>query len=169
MVASGLWALIALPPTVCAAQEESAPKSSETSDPTAALAGPVIKLDPYTVLEEPPKLCFDIALEVWGDLNTGKVTSIYITKVKPLSHAEELGLVPRTRIDRIDGIPVENLVPSFRNGTVLNRTFINRKFGARVTLEVVLPGSPESKTVTVIEKPNIDFRFRDRTRSVSLR
>lgn len=168
-VVTGLCALLVMPAMICAAQEKLATKSAKAGDPTEAPAGPVIRLDPYTVMDEPPKLCFDIALEVWGDANTGKVTSLYITKVKPLSHAEELGLVPRTRIDRIDGIPVEDLTPSFRKGTVLNRTFINRKFGARVTLEVVVPGGLESKTVTIIEKPNLDFRFRDRTLSVSPR
>lgn len=141
-------------------------RSSETEDPKTADApppaptGPLIVLEPFSVTDQPPKLCFGIALEVWSNGNNGKVTSIYIKKVKPHSHAEELGLGPRTRIDRIDGVPVEELTASFNNDTVLNKTFINRKIGDRVTLEVLLDGTLKTKTVTLIEKPNFKIGFR---------
>lgn len=140
--------------------EKQASETATSTEQAATPAAPAIKLDPFTVRDEPPKLNFDIALQVWSNRDTGKVTAIYITKVKALSHAEQLGLRPRTRIDRIDGIPVEELVASFNDGTVLNKTFVNRKFGDRVTLEVVAEGTYTSKTVTVIEKPPFDFRFR---------
>lgn len=146
-----LLAFLATTPVASARNEKKA-------DP--APDGPVFVMEPYTIIEIPPKLSFGMALEVWSNGNTGKVTAVYIQKVRPLSHGDELGLGPRTRIDKIDGVPIELLEASFNNDTILNKTFINRRLGDRVVLEVVVEGALESRTVVIIEKPSVNMGIR---------
>ncbi len=120
--------------------------------------GPVVVLEPYAVLGEPPKLSFGISLNIWKDGNTNKVSAIYFGKVKPGSDAQLAGLGPRTRVDRIDGKPVEEFAASLLKGSGLNRVFINRKLGDKVLLEVLPEGQTKTRVVTLTEKPWIEVQ-----------
>lgn len=136
--------------TTLAADDEAAPKTT----------GPLIMLEPYTVNEKPPPLCFGVSLSVWENVNTGKIMALYITKVKEGSDALEAGLGARTRIHKINGVPVEELTASFENDGDLNRIFINRKLSDRITIEAQPEGSLTAKTVVLVERPNFKSKIR---------
>ena len=147
---------------VVRAESDSPKESLETAapeDPVVATAGPVVELAPYAINEVPPKLCFGVSLSVWKNGNTGKVMAIYINKVKAKSDAEAAGFGPRTRIYRINGKPVEEMSATFNGDSDLNRIFINRKFGAKITVEAVPEGATTSKTATLVERANWGFKF----------
>ncbi|MDB6127231.1 MAG: hypothetical protein JWM35_1127 [Verrucomicrobia bacterium] len=99
-----------------------------------------------------PKLSFGLALEVWKDNDTQKVISIYVSSVRENSPAQKKGLVPRTRIYRIDGTPVEEFTASFFKGMPLNKVFVQRYPNSRVKLEVAIPGEMSTKVVTLEEE-----------------
>jgi len=132
--------------------------STETKDASAnterplPIEAPVIMLQPYTFVENPPPLCFGVSLSLWKDGNTGLVTAMYIDKVKPDSSAEEHGLGPRTRIYRINDQSVEEMVASFNGDTELNKIFIDRQIGSRITIEAIPEGASKPKTITLVEK-----------------
>ena len=130
--------------TAVGAEDHTASNSHQEKPPVMMAA---YKVDfSYT-----PKLSFGLSLDVWKDNNTQKVTSIVITDIRSGSDAETKGLVPRTRIYRIDGKPVEEFTASFFKGTELSHLFVDRNNGAEIALEVWLPGAPTSKQVTVME------------------
>lgn len=139
--------------------------TKETPPPAAPPASPapverVVTLHVHEVLAQPPKLSFGLGLEVWKDNATGKVLNLFVTKVRPGSSAAEEGLKPRTRIDRIDGRPVEQLTASFLKDGDLNKFFLNRKLGAKVVLEILPEGHTQPKTVVLTEKPWFEFETR---------
>lgn len=135
------------------------PETAASKEQTTAAPGPAVKLEPYVVDELPPKLCFGVSLSVWKNANTGKVMAIYINKVKAKSDAEVAGFGARTRIYRINGKPVEEMSASFNDDSELNRIFINRKLGEKITVEAVPEGSNQSKTVTLMERINLGVEF----------
>lgn len=136
--------------------------TKETPPPAAPPAKEerVVTLHVHEVLTAPPKLCFGLALEVWKDNATSRIMNLYVTKVRPGSSAAEEGIKPRTRIDRIDGQPVEQLTGSFLKGGDLNKFFINRKLGAKIVLEILPEGGTQPKTVVLTEKPWFEFETR---------
>ncbi len=113
-------------------------------------------------------MSFGLKLSVWRDNNTGKVMRIYIDRTSKNSDAKELNLGPRTRIYHINGQPVEELVASFNNDTVLRDVFIDRDLGDKVTLEILREHSLERETVVLTEKPKFQlqatFNFWNRSR-----
>ncbi len=119
-----------------------------------------IKLEAFTIEETPPPLCFGVSLSVWKNSHTGLVTAIYVDKVKPGSSAEEHGFGPRTRIYRINDQPVEEMVASFNGDTKLNKIFIDRKIGSKITVEAIPEGAFEAKTVTLVEKMKLNVEIR---------
>lgn len=131
-----------------------------TDPPAAKPAEPVVKLEPMEVLGEPPKLSFGISLQIWQDSLTGNVSTIYITGVKTDSDAEKQGLKPFTQITRIDGRPVQSYLASLKTSNDLGKVFINRKVGAKVTLEVLPVDSPEPKTIVLVERSQFEAKFR---------
>lgn len=133
-----------------ATEEQKAPKTT----------GPLIVLEPYTVNEKPPPLCFGVSLSVWQNVKNGKIIALYITKVKKGSDALKAGLGARTRIHKIDRVPVEELTASFEHGGDLNRIFINRKLSEKITIEAQPEGSLTTKTVVLKERPNFNARVR---------
>jgi len=152
-----VWAALSLPASPAAsdgkkAADKEAPSPGKDGR-TEQKPGPVVVLEPYAVLGEAPKLSFGIGLDIWKDGSTNKVSAIYLGKVKPGSDAALAGLGPRTRIDRIDGKPVEEFAASLLKGSDLNRVFINRKLGDKVVLEVLLEGQTKTMIVTLTEKP----------------
>ncbi len=133
--------------------------ATQQTKSTLPVGSPVIKLDAFTVEDAPPKLCFGVSLSLWKNGHTGLVTAIYINKVKHGSSAEEHGLGPRTRIYRINDQPVEEMVASFNGDTELNKLFINRKIGSKITVEAQPEGAFEAKTVTLVEKMNLNVEI----------
>jgi len=152
-----VWTATILSEGQAAADQPTATTPKEPAVDTRTQAnptqGPVVVLEPYQVLGEPPKLSFGIGLNIWKDGATNRVSAIYLGKVKPGSDAELAGLGPRTRIDRIDGKPVEEFAASLLKGSELNRIFINRKLGDKVQLEVLPEGQTKTRIVTLTEKP----------------
>lgn len=138
--------------------KESTPDKPETDKQIEAT--PTVKLDPYVVDKRPPKLCFGVSLAVWRSNTTGKVVAIYIKRVKPGSDADKAGFGPGTRIYQIEGKPVEEMSASFEDGNDLNRIFINRKLGARITVEAQPKGSTTRKTAVLMERVYENARYR---------
>lgn len=135
-------------PPVASSNSEPSPRESEQPDPES----PTIVMKPFEVKEKSPNLSFGMSLSVWSNSITRKVTAIYVTRVKPESDAEKAGIKLFTRITKIDGQPVEGMAASFKYGTELNRAFINRKPGDKLTLEVTDEGSRESRTVRLVDR-----------------
>ena len=79
------------------------------------------------------------------------VAEITIFQVLPGSPADKAGLEALTSIQKIDGRPVRDFLASFRKGSDLNRKLMGRKLGDQITLEVLTPGSPLGKVVTLTE------------------
>lgn len=142
-------------PTQGAESTESAP-----TKPAPAQAERAVVLDVHEVLTAPPKLAFGLALEAWKDGHTGKIINLYVTKVRPGSSAADARITPRTRVDRIDGKPVEALTASFLKGGDLNKFFVNRKLGDKIVLEILPEGHTQPKTVVLTEKPWFEFETR---------
>lgn len=145
---------------VAAEPAKETPAGTPAPAPAAAPVERPIILDVHEVLTAPPKLAFGLALEVWRDNTSGKILNLYVTKVRPGSSAADEGLKPRTRIDRIDGRPVEQLTASFLKDGDLNTFFVNRKLGAKITLEILIEGQTQTKTVVLTEKPWFEFDTR---------
>jgi hypothetical protein len=134
-------------------QAAAAQPTSDAGPQANSRQGPVVVLEPYAVLGEAPKLSFGVSLEIWKVGSTNQVSAIYLGKLKPGSDAQLAGLGPRTRIDRIDGKPVEEFAATLSKGSELNRVFINRKLGDKVVLEVLPEGQTKTRIVTLTEKP----------------
>lgn len=148
--------------------DQPAQKKPPDSAPSAKSAQateqqPVVKMQPFQVTEKQPKLSFGMALSVWTNSVTKQITAIYVTRVKPGSDAGKVGIGPYTRIERIDGKAVEDMKPAFGYGTELNKAFVNRKTGDKLTLTVVLPGSTSPITVCLVNHDRnpteVDFLF----------
>ncbi len=152
--------LTAVPLSALAAEPAKETPPPAQPSPPPAKEERLVTLNVHQVLAAPPKLCFGLALGAWKDNATGKIVNLYVTKVRPGSSADDAGLKPRTRIDRIDGLPVEQLTASFLKGGDLNKFFINRKLGDKIVLEVLPEGSTRPKTVVLTEKPWFTFDVR---------
>ncbi|MBX3749700.1 MAG: hypothetical protein KF897_06405 [Opitutaceae bacterium] len=145
----------------CLPLQGQAPTPDKPADPPATKpAEPVVKLEPMEVLGEPPKLSFGISLQIWQDSQTGNVSTVYLTGVKPDSDAEKQGLKPFTQVTRIDGQPVQSYLASLKTSSALGKIFINRKLGAKVALEVLTADSPEPKTIVLVERSRFEAKFR---------
>jgi len=58
----------------------------------------------------------------------------------------------RKQVLRIDGRPVSDYEGTFRSGSELNRIFIGRSSGDRISLEVMLPGKKKPKKLTITRR-----------------
>lgn len=133
--------------------EPTAPKPETKADAAGKPAATPLK--PYEVAV-PAKLAFGISLDVFGDTNTKKLVAIYITDVRKESDAERNGLLPFSRVVRINGKRVEEFEPSFAKGSELNQLFVKRKKGEFVTLEVVPPREKKTQVVKIYESHIFD-------------
>jgi len=133
-----------------------APSMDRSLPPAAVPAndprGPIVQLDAFSVMGEPPKLSFGLALQIWQSGHEARVGALYITRVRDHSDAAMQGLLPGTRIDKIDGRDVLGFAANFKSGSELNAAFINRKIGSRLELEVLLPHTTEPVKVTLVER-----------------
>jgi C-terminal processing protease CtpA/Prc len=111
---------------------------------------PPVKMEKFVVGAK-PLLCFGIAIEMWENKSTQRVMEMYVRAVQPGSMAEDAGIVPGTRIYGINGIPADSLEATFLAGSELNRIFVDRLEGDRVTLEIKLPGKRGTRFVTLVE------------------
>ena len=110
------------------------PVRAAPAEPSSAGQRPV-QMEKF-VVNDKHLLCFGLGIEFWEDKNTGQVLAMYVKAVAPDSMAEHEGMVPGTRIYGIEGIGVENFLATFAAGSELNKLFVDRKSGDRVTLEV---------------------------------
>jgi hypothetical protein len=147
---------VLLPDTLPAGADT--PSMDRSLPPAAAPAndprGPIVQLDAYSVMGEPPKLSFGLALQIWQSGHEAKVGALYITRVRDHSDAAMQGLVPGTRIDKVDGRDVLGFAANFKSGGELNAAFINRKIGSQVELEVLLPHTTATIKVILVERLN---------------
>lgn len=123
------------------------------TDPAADKAPPV-QMQKF-VVNDKHLLCFGIALELWEDKNSERVLAMYVKAVAPGSMAEQEGIVPGARIYSIEGIAVENFEATFRAGSELNKLFVDRQSGDRVTLEVKFLGKWGTKFITLVQNPGM--------------
>jgi hypothetical protein len=92
------------------------------------------------VVNDKHLLCFGIGIELWKDKNTDQVLAMYVKTVQENSMAELEGIVPGT----------------FGEGSELNRIFLNRKNGDRVTLEIKQLGKRGSTFVTLVQNTGMN-------------
>ena len=94
---------------------------------------------------------FGMGLRIRTDLFGQQVAAITIFEVLPDSPAEKGGLEPLTSILKIDGRPIQDFRGSLKKGSDLNRKLMHRNPGAKLTLEILRPGSTVPQTVTLTE------------------
>lgn len=123
------------------------------ADPVSSTAPPV-KMEKFLVNEK-HLLCFGLALELWEDKNNQRVLAIYVKAVAPGSMAEQEGIVPGTRVYGIEGIPAESFQATFAAGSELNKLFVDRQSGDRVTLELKFLGKRGTKFITLVQDPGM--------------
>ena len=102
-------------------------------------------------LNQKRKLAFGLGLNFWTKGSTRKVAAIYVSEVWPQSGAASQGLQEGTRIYSINGKAVDEFSGDFEAGTDLNRIFLHRRSGDRVTLEISTQRLGERKFVTLVE------------------
>jgi hypothetical protein len=100
------------------------------------------------------KLAFGMSLDVWNAGN-GKVKSIVVWKVRETTDAADQGVIPLTRIYRINGRPIEEFDATLRRSSELGKLFVDRKNGDQIVLEIGLPGHPDLRTVVLTERHTI--------------
>lgn len=121
----------------------SKPERPSSADPS------VVEMEAFRVSGK-TYLSFDFGLSFVR--NGEKISWATITAVKPNSEASAAGLRPMARILAINGRDIEDYEASFRHGSELNALLIDRKPGAKITLEVLLDGYSQRKTVTLVRR-----------------
>jgi hypothetical protein len=107
-------------------------------------------LEPF-VVNDLPVQSFGFSVKIARNNSTQKVDYIIVDTVVKGSPADRAGLSPLTSIRKINGRPVQEFTASLEGGSDMNRILMNRKWGAKVTLEVLDLGSTVPRTVTLIE------------------
>jgi C-terminal processing protease CtpA/Prc len=110
-----------------------------------------IHMDPFSIFEN-SHLAFHFSIRVVRDQSTNHPVEMYVARVLEGSNAQEVGLVPETKILAIDGKPIEQYEASFRGGSELRAIFINRFEGDKVALIVVYPGETQPRKVVVTRR-----------------
>jgi len=106
-----------------------------------------------------PKLSFGLSLNVWKDNNTRKVATLVISGVRAGSEAESKGLTAMMRITHVDGVPVQDLDATFFQGSALNKFFVDRRSGDKITLTIWNPGEKGESTIVLTEKSRRNLPF----------
>ena len=107
------------------------------------------------------KLSFGLSLSIWEDPATKKVKAVYVSKVKSGSPADVAGITPMARIWCINGQSVEEFATSFKSGSALNRLLVDRKNGAKLTLEFC-PVGGSSTVVELVENHGLPKSWQER-------
>ncbi len=119
---------------------------------------PPVQLEKFTVNDR-HLLCFGLGLELWEDKNTHRVLAMYVKAVQPESMADQEGIIPGTRIFGINGLAVDNFQATFGEGSELNRLFINRQNGDRVTLELKLMNKRGTRFITLVQHSGLNVNI----------
>ncbi len=101
------------------------------------------------VVNDKHLLSFGVAISLWEEKSSGRVLEMHVTGVQEGGMAEQVGVIPGTRIYGINGREIYNFQATFSAGSELNALFVNRPKGDRVTLEVVKPGHHKAEFVTL--------------------
>lgn len=135
---------------------EQVDEPTTAKDPVHETSGHPAPADPSVVVLDPIQvsgrtyLSFDFSLALVR--NGSQVVWATVTAVKPNSEASAAGLTPMTRIVAINGKEIQDFEASLSHGSELHALLINRKPGARITLDVLLNGYGERKTLTLIKR-----------------
>jgi len=133
-------------------------EEGKTGDPEKIASNPdhplpadpsVVQMDALRVSGK-TYLSFDFSMSFVR--NGERISWATITSVKPNSEASAVGLTPLTRVLAINGKDIEEYEASFRYGSELNALLINRKPGSKITLEVLLDGYSQRRTVTLVKR-----------------
>ena len=112
---------------------------------------PAVLLDPMVVSTE-SLLSFGFGLRVVRSHPDNRVLGMYVERVGEGTDAFRKGLITGAQVLRIDGRPVSDYEGTFRSGSELNRIFIGRSSGDRISLEVMLPGKKKPKKLTITRR-----------------
>ena len=109
-------------------------------DPAPAVDPKLSVLAPFVVKDE--AICsFGFSFTCLGNPETKQIYKLLITDVQQGSLAESAGLVPGVEILRADGIKVADMKGGLgRNGDLM-RLFVNRRYGDKITLVVLIKNS----------------------------
>ncbi|MBL9207573.1 MAG: PDZ domain-containing protein [Opitutaceae bacterium] len=126
------------------------------NEPVHGSSGQPAPVDPSVVVLDPIQvsgrtyLSFDFSLAL---VRSGsQIAWATVTAVKPNSEASAAGLTPMTRILAINGKEIQDFEASLSHGSELHALLINRKPRARITLDVLLNGYGERRTLTLIKR-----------------
>jgi predicted metalloprotease with PDZ domain len=109
-----------------------------------------VVLSPFVVSTKPIG-SFGLSVKAMRGAFSTTVAELTILDVVPHTDADKEGLVPLTRILSIDGTSISEFTASFDKGSDLCAKLIDRKRGAKITLEVLILGASKSKLVTLTE------------------
>lgn len=134
-----------------AGQAEDKPSANASTPTSEASSAQPIVLEPMVVYGE-TKLAFGFGIKVTRIENPRIVLEMLVDRVLAGSDAERKGLKPGSRIVSIDGKEVSNYEATFVYGSELNRIFVDRREGARVTLQVLVPGKKKLQKLTIVRR-----------------
>jgi C-terminal processing protease CtpA/Prc len=98
------------------------------------------------------RLSFGFAIKVTRIEGTNALMEMQVARVQAGSDAERKGLKAGARIFAIDGKKASTYQATFAYGSELNRIFIDRPEGAKVTLEVLLPKKKKLEKLTIVRQ-----------------
>ena len=108
-------------------------------------------LEPMMVYGD-TRLAFGFGLRITRIENPRVVLDLVVDRVQVGSDAERKGLRPGSKIVSINGRDVSQYEATFEHGSELNRILVDRPEGARVTMQVLVPGKKKPQTLTIVRR-----------------
>jgi len=109
-----------------------------------------------------PLTSFGLGLAVVANHQTRRIEKIFIWKVAENSEAEMKGLEPGDEILKVDGDSAQSLVVRFDPESKLRQSFVGRKRGDRIRLEIASSrgGRPREVSLTEGRDASPEFLWR---------
>ncbi len=122
------------------------------------VAAGALGITPFRVQAD-PITSFPIALKVHNDGTGARIGRIFVTEVPPDSATEKAGVKIGDEILALDGRAVSAFAPGVGRRSELGLLLIDRPPGTHLTLEIITPGDPAPRSVTLVSaKPSGGFR-----------